>query len=150
MSSPSVDRNWFKQAMSRQGLSLREVARKMPLDAGALSKALNSKRKLKPEEIVRLAEILNRPAAEVLEHVHGGTAPGGRQAGSEEMSQAPFMADPQTGQKLKQHPLFGLMKDSSIVAPGVDLTEPADPDWAKVYDDDYDHGIIAEKRDGGR
>jgi hypothetical protein len=29
------------------------------------------------------------------------------------------------------------MKGTSIVAPGVDLTEPADPDWAKVYDDDY-------------
>jgi hypothetical protein len=29
------------------------------------------------------------------------------------------------------------MKGTSIVTPGVDLTEPADPDWAKVYDDDY-------------
>ncbi|KRA42210.1 hypothetical protein [Devosia sp. Root635] len=34
-------------------------------------------------------------------------------------------------------PLFGLMKGTSIIAPGVDLTEPADPDWGKVYDDDY-------------
>ena len=34
-------------------------------------------------------------------------------------------------------PLFGSMKGTSIVAPGVDLTEPADPDWAKVYDHDY-------------
>jgi len=32
------------------------------------------------------------------------------------------------------HPLFGLMKGLTRVAPGVDLTEPADPDWGKVYD----------------
>jgi hypothetical protein len=34
-------------------------------------------------------------------------------------------------------PLFGSMKGTSIVMPGVDLTEPADPDWGKVYDPDY-------------
>lgn len=32
------------------------------------------------------------------------------------------------------HPLFGAMKGLIKVAPGVDLTEPADPDWGKVYD----------------
>jgi len=32
------------------------------------------------------------------------------------------------------HPLFGLMKGLTQVAPGVDLTAPADPDWGKVYD----------------
>jgi hypothetical protein len=30
---------------------------------------------------------------------------------------------------LKQHPLVGWMKGSVTVAPGVDLTRPADPDW---------------------
>lgn len=39
--------------------------------------------------------------------------------------------------QIPRSPLFGLMKGTSIVAPGVDLTEPADPDWGKVYDDDY-------------
>lgn len=34
-------------------------------------------------------------------------------------------------------PLFGFMKGTTIVAPDVDLTAPADPDWARVYDDDY-------------
>jgi len=32
------------------------------------------------------------------------------------------------------HPLFGAMKGLIRVAPGVDLTEPADPDWGKAYD----------------
>jgi len=29
------------------------------------------------------------------------------------------------------HPLMGWMKDSVRVAPGVDLTEPADPEWGE-------------------
>jgi len=32
------------------------------------------------------------------------------------------------------HPAFGSMKGLIQVAPGVDLTEPADPEWGKVYD----------------
>ena len=31
-------------------------------------------------------------------------------------------------------PLFGSMKGTTIVLPGVDLTKPADPDWEKVYE----------------
>jgi hypothetical protein len=27
------------------------------------------------------------------------------------------------------------LKDVTYIPPGIDLTEPADPDWGKVYDD---------------
>jgi hypothetical protein len=37
--------------------------------------------------------------------------------------------------KGERHPLFGALKDVTYIPPGVDLTEPADPDWGKVYDD---------------
>jgi hypothetical protein len=37
------------------------------------------------------------------------------------------------------------MKGTSIVMPGVDLTEPADPDWGKVYDDDYEDANFPAK-----
>lgn len=33
-----------------------------------------------------------------------------------------------------RHPLFGALKGLVRVPPGVDLTEPADPDWGRVYD----------------
>jgi hypothetical protein len=33
-----------------------------------------------------------------------------------------------------RHPLFGALKGLVRIPPGVDLTEPADPDWGKVYD----------------
>jgi len=32
------------------------------------------------------------------------------------------------------HPAFGSMKGLIQIAPGVDLTEPADPEWGKAYD----------------
>lgn len=40
-----------------------------------------------------------------------------------------------TARKGERHPLFGALKDVTIIPPGVDLTEPADPEWGKVYDD---------------
>jgi hypothetical protein len=39
-----------------------------------------------------------------------------------------------TGKKPGRHPAFGALKGLIRVPPGVDLTEPADPDWGKVYD----------------
>lgn len=34
----------------------------------------------------------------------------------------------------KRHPLFGALAGTVTIAEGVDLTEPADPDWGKLYD----------------
>ena len=42
---------------------------------------------------------------------------------------------PSPAKKGDRHPLFGALKDVTFVPPGVDLTEPADPDWGKVYED---------------
>ena len=36
-----------------------------------------------------------------------------------------------------RHPLYGAMKGTVWIAPGVDLTEPADPEWGRIaYGDD--------------
>ena len=45
---------------------------------------------------------------------------------------------PRPGSKrgeLVDHPAFGALKGTVTIPPGVDLTEPADPDWGKVYDE---------------
>lgn len=34
----------------------------------------------------------------------------------------------------ERHPIFGALKDVTFIPAGVDLTEPADPDWGKVND----------------
>jgi hypothetical protein len=44
----------------------------------------------------------------------------------------------------ERHPLFGALKDITLVPPGIDLTEPADPDWGKVYDE---KPVIPAKRE---
>jgi len=36
--------------------------------------------------------------------------------------------------KAGQHPIIGALKGSVHIPEGVDLTEPADPEWGKVYD----------------
>lgn len=36
-----------------------------------------------------------------------------------------------------RHPLFGALKDITHLVPGVDLTEPADPEWADLLDKKY-------------
>jgi len=36
--------------------------------------------------------------------------------------------------KSDRHPMFGALKGLVRIPPGVDLTEPADPDWGKVYE----------------
>jgi hypothetical protein len=33
-----------------------------------------------------------------------------------------------------RHPLFGALKGLVRIPPGLDLTEPADPDWGKVHE----------------
>lgn len=59
--------------------------------------------------------------------------------GLEEMSQAKFShteqqsADP--AKKPGRHPAWGLWKGRVTLVPGVDYTQPADPDWGKVYED---------------
>src|SRR6201992_704171 len=42
---------------------------------------------------------------------------------------------PRPPRKGECHPIFGALKDVTFIPPGVDLTEPADPEWGKVYDD---------------
>jgi hypothetical protein len=41
---------------------------------------------------------------------------------------------PPQAKKGERHPLFGALKGLVRVPPGVDLTEPADPDWGRVYE----------------
>jgi hypothetical protein len=36
-----------------------------------------------------------------------------------------------------RHPIRGALKDITFLVPGVDLTEPADPEWADLVDKKY-------------
>ena len=41
---------------------------------------------------------------------------------------------PAPAKKGERHPIFGALKGSVYIPEGVDPTEPADPDWGKVYE----------------
>lgn len=43
-------------------------------------------------------------------------------------------APPPRVKRSGRHPLFDALKGLASIPPGVDLTEPADPDWGKVYE----------------
>jgi hypothetical protein len=42
-----------------------------------------------------------------------------------------------SNKKPKHHPAFGILKDVTWIAPGVDLTEPAFPEWADLIEEKY-------------
>lgn len=47
------------------------------------------------------------------------------------------MAPDSRATKLDRHPAFGALKGLVRIPPGVDLTEPADPEWADLVDKKY-------------
>ena len=50
------------------------------------------------------------------------------------------------GQKpSRRHPAFGCMKGTITVAPGVDLTEPAFPEWADLIEEKYGKGKLCDE-----
>jgi len=55
-------------------------------------------------------------------------------APSREPSPLPAVTDMKKGER---HPIFGALKDITRLVPGVDLTEPADPEWADLVDKKY-------------
>jgi len=46
-------------------------------------------------------------------------------------------------EKTGRHPIFGALKDVTWIAPGTDLTEPADPGWADLTESE-DWGRLPE------
>lgn len=46
-------------------------------------------------------------------------------------AEAPLLPRARKGE---HHPILGALKGLVRIPPGVDLTEPADPDWGKVYE----------------
>lgn len=71
-----IDRDWLLGVLAARGMSQRQLARRMKVDAASVSRLVNGRRHLTLEESVELARILVIPVREVI--VHAGidlTAP---------------------------------------------------------------------------
>ncbi len=50
---------------------------------------------------------------------------------NESSDSEPQPSEPPSSLSEDRHPLFGILKDVTIIVPGVDLTEPADTEWGE-------------------
>ena len=138
--SGKLDSAWLHTRLSAVRSNQSRLANALGRDRSAVSNLLSGKRRLKAHEIALVAQFLECSVADVmtwagLDPVHG-------ERGFGEMKQATFDAPAQENPgrkalpaKPKQHPLFGIWKGLVTLDPNYDYTQPADPDWGKVYDD---------------
>lgn len=144
-----IDRDWFAARLKAAGLSLRKAAAQIGMDPSALSRSLNGKRRLQIAEVDRLARVLGVPAALLIDRIGGrgeailplvaeeDTPPFIHDdAGSTRDAAAQVAGKDVTDKSsFRHHPVFGMWKGIVTLDPDYDYTQPADPDWGKVYDD---------------
>ena len=142
-----IDSAWFYQQLEKEGLSLRGMARALGLDPSAASRMLRGERKMSAEEQDGIAVYLGVSLPEVAARRRGeadGFAEKGQDADQPEPSHkmdgdlpdgVMTSKDDEAGISFYER-VRGCMKGTVTIMPGTDLTAPADPEWAKVYDDD--------------
>lgn len=117
-----IDRAWFEQKMARAGLTVRALARRIPMDPAALSRTLNAKRRMQLPEVRRIAEILGTTEHEVMAHA------------SVPRPSATTPAQPAPSRDGKRHPAWGIWSGRVIVRPDYDYTQPVEPEWGALND----------------
>ncbi len=144
-----IDRDWFAARLKAAGLSLRKAAAQIGMDPSALSRSLGGKRRLQIAEVDRLARVLGVPAALLIERIGARAGSGALLGATEEAppfgyekaaEEPPAMRKRSSGtdkdkSSFRHHPVFGMWKGVVTLDPDYDYTQPADPDWGKVYDD---------------
>jgi transcriptional regulator with XRE-family HTH domain len=156
----AIDTAWFHQRLDARSQSVRGLARYLNIDASAASRMLRGERKMSAYEQDQVAAFLGVTIEEVALHRRGELL------GFSERKQADYAADVQPspevssakmfteadviysdgkqwmegdeGELIELHPIFGCMKGTMTVMPGVDLTAPMDWDeeWGeKLYNE---------------
>ncbi len=137
-----IDSAWFYQQLEAKGSSVRDLARFLDLDPSSVSRMLRGERKMSAEEQDGIAAYLGVPLGQIASR-RRGDADGFAERGQEPLVMDALVPEAREGGSARwlddglsfYERVRGCMKGTITVAPGVDLTEPADPEWAKVYDD---------------
>jgi plasmid maintenance system antidote protein VapI len=155
-----IDTAWFHQQLDLRNQSVRSLARFLEIDASAVSRMLKGERKMSADEQDQIAAFLGVSLDEVAARRRG------ERTGLAENKQAAYTIDDAVtktkaeqpmkmfteddviykdgkrymegpeGKLLEMHPIFGCMKGTITIAPGVDLTEPMDFEWSgKLYNE---------------
>ncbi|MGB3813350.1 MAG: helix-turn-helix transcriptional regulator [Shinella sp.] len=136
----TIDTGWFREQLKKRGSNQSDLARFLGRDRSAVSRMLSGEKNMSVQQQDKIAEFLGVSLAEVAEHRF---LP---QSGFEEGKQGSYAtheAEPQqeasgkkAGKDPYRHPIFGCMKGTLTIAPGVDLTEPLDFEWSgKLYNE---------------
>jgi transcriptional regulator with XRE-family HTH domain len=119
-----MDRDWFKQRMDKAGLSLRAMAKRIPMDPGALSRTLRAERRMQLPEVRRIAEILGASEQEVMTHASVSKPMSSKQEPLQERRDA------------NRHPAWGIWSGRVMVKPDYDYTQPAETEWGALNEKD--------------
>ena len=144
-----IDSEWFYRQLEKEGRSLRAMARARGLDPRAVSRMLKGERKMSADEQDGIADYLGVSLNEVAARRRGEAS------GFAEKGQEGFVVDDRasseigvgTDERRREEKLTyfervrARMAGTVTIPPGVDVTEPADPEWGRVYDDDYEYPI---------
>lgn len=159
-----IDSDWFHEKLKENGSSASELARFLNLDPSSVSRMLKGERKMSAEEQDGISAFLSVPLEIVAIHRRGegefyglserkqeGYSAAGSDSPEPDPSQKMFSEkdiiykdgkrwiEDEDGKLIALHPIFGSMKGTITVMPGVDLTAPMDWDgyeWGeKLYNE---------------
>jgi len=137
------DSNWFEQKLRAKKLSQRKVAELLGIHYSRVSRLLTGRVEMSLDEAAWFAANLDVPVEDVLRHA-GVKARGSKKRSSKLSGKKakPVEATADVDQDTRpakecRHPLYGALKGYITFVPGVDLTEPADPEWGeRAWGDD--------------
>jgi transcriptional regulator with XRE-family HTH domain len=137
-----IDSEWFYRQLEANGQSIRDLGRAMRLDPSAVSRMLKGTRKMSADEQDEIADYLGVPLNEVAMRRRG------QSQGLAERGQEVFLHQHSGGNREAAEAsasyfdrIRSKMQGTVTVMPGVDVTQPADSEWGRVYEDDHEYPI---------
>ena len=132
------DSDWFEQKLRAKKLSQRKVAELLGIHYSRVSRLLTGRVEMNLDEAAWFAANFGVPVEDILRHA-GVKARGSKKHCSKLSGKKakPTEATASTERGAHQesvechHPAFGALKGMIHFVPGVDLTEPADPEWGE-------------------